>query len=86
MKNEKLKKQLIKLHDLKNRNIELLIEGKDRELTKDEIAITKSLFLSYSWNNFKMVKGFLLPKISNKSYIDFAFVELVPKQIIINIG
>lgn len=84
--NEQFKNRLIKKYNLDKKEIEVLIEGVKRDLTKDEKAITEHLFASYSWNYFKPVKGFLLPKISKNSYIDFAFVDVEPKMIIINLG
>ena len=85
MKNEQLIKFLEKKYGLKKRGIKILIEGKKRELTPDEIAITKSLFKAHFLNDFKKVIGFSFPVISKKGWIDFGLTEWDNPQIIINL-
>jgi hypothetical protein len=75
MKNEKLLKQIKELQKHLPKEIILKPEGLDRELTKDEIQVIRSYFIFYRVVNFKPKAGLLLPKISCKSYLDFAFMD-----------
>jgi hypothetical protein len=75
MKNEKLLKQIKELQKHLPKEIILKPEVKDRELTKDEMEVIKSYFKFYSTVDFNPTKGIILPKISSKSFIDFAFMR-----------
>lgn len=75
MKNEKLIKQIKQLSKLLPKNITLIPELKDRELTQDEIQVIKSYFKFYDKNGWIPLIGLMLPYISKKSYLDFAFMN-----------
>jgi len=75
MKNEKLLKQINELQKHLPKKIILKPEGLDRELTRDEISVIRSYFRFYKTVDFKPKPGLILPFISYKSYLDFAFTQ-----------
>jgi len=71
-----LNKQLKNLQKLLPKNITLKAEGKQRELTKQEISVIKSYFAFYNVVKYIPQRGMMLPNISDKGYVDFAFMNI----------
>jgi sulfur relay (sulfurtransferase) DsrC/TusE family protein len=73
--NEKLKKQIKKLSKYVPKHIFLVPEIKDRELTKAEMKVIQSYLEFYELYNFVPLNGMKIKHFSEKSYLDFAFMN-----------
>ena len=80
MTNEKLKKQIKKLCKFMPKHIVLSSEQKDRELTADEFEVIKGYFEFYNTNGWIKARGMVIKHISEKSFLDFAFINLKDKD------
>ena len=76
MKNEKLKKQIKELSKYIPKHIILSSEQKDRELTKDEYQVAKGYFEYYGVHGWIKQRGMVIRHISEKSFLDFAFINI----------
>lgn len=76
MRNEKQIQKIQKTYLPKD--LILKAEGKDRELTKDELKVMGEIlsFYRHQANGFEPITGLKLPAISCKASLDFAFTKI----------